>query len=95
MNDRLHWWLVTRPILGVFVKGGPIVLRPPNYYVIRHARFNLWWRDPYKLRENQNGHLAEWGTLRQAWRFSTGEIATGVLSEMGEVGYLETYEFDA
>ena len=94
MRERLHRWAICRPILGIFVKGRPIVLRPPNYHVVRHTRFNIYWRDPYKLRNNAAGHLSEWGKLSQAWRFSTVELATGVLFEMSENGIIESYPYD-
>ena len=94
MRERLRSWAICRPILGMFVKGRPIVLRPPNYYVVRHSRFAIYWRDPYGLRENYTGHLSEWGKLRQAWRFGSEELARGVLHEMSETGIIETYLFD-
>jgi len=93
MNDRLYWWLLDSPILGFFVKGRAIVLRPPNYFVVRHHRFNMYWRDPYNLRADSAGHLAQWGKLKQAWRFSTEEIAMGVLFEMSENGVIESYPY--
>ena len=94
MRERLHRWAICRPILGMFVKGRPIVLRPPNYHVVRHTRFAIYWRDPYGLRENYTGHLSEWGKLRQAWKFGSEELAMGVLAEMNETGIIETYPFD-
>lgn len=94
MRERLRQWAICRPILGMFVESRPIVLRPPNYHVVRHTRFAIYWRDPYRLRANHAGHLSEWGKLRHAWRFGSVELATGVLSEMGENGIIETYPFD-
>ena len=94
MRERLHRWAICRPILGIFVKGRPIILRPLNYHVVRHTRFAIYWRDPYGLRSNHSGHLSEWGKLGQAWRFSTAELATGVLAEMNETGIIESYPFD-
>jgi hypothetical protein len=78
----------------LFVKGRAIVLRPPNYYVVKHTRFCLYWRDPYNIKENSARHLSEWGKLRQAWRFPTEEKAKGVLAEMNESGVIETYLFN-
>jgi len=94
MRERLHRWVICRPILGIFAKSRPIVLRPPNYYVVRHTRFCRYWRDPYHLKADSGNPLSDWGKLRQAWRFGTEELATGVLSEMGENGIIETYPFD-
>ena len=94
MRERLRSWAICRPILGIFVKGRPIVLRPQNYHVVRHSRFAIYWRDPYRLRSDRIGHLSEWGKLRQAWRFGSAELATGVLAEMNETGIIETYPFD-
>lgn len=94
MRERLRTWAICRPIFGTLVKGRAIVLRPPNYYVVRHTRFNIYWRDPYRLRANATGHLSEWGKLGQAWRFSTEELAVNVLADMNENGIIETYQFD-
>ena len=94
LSERLYWWSLGRPILGMFVKDRPILLRPPNYYVVRHPRFAIYWRDPYKLRSDNTRHLSGWGKLGQAWRFSTLEIATGLLSEMNENGIIESYPYD-
>lgn len=93
MRERLRSWAICRPILGIFVKGRPIVLRPPNYHVVRHTRFAIYWRDPYGLRST-TGHLSEWGKLRQAWKFGSEELARGVLAEMNENGIIESYPFD-
>ena len=93
MRERLHWWALGRPILSCLVRDRPIHLRPRDYYVVRHTRFNIYWRDPYELRSS-TGHLSEWGKLSQAWRFSTAELATGVLAEMNENGIIESYPFD-
>jgi hypothetical protein len=94
MRERLYWWALDRPILSCLVRDRPIHLRPINYHVVRHTRFNIYWRDPYKLRSNHTGHLSEWGKLGQAWRFSTVELATRVLSEMSENGIIERYPYD-
>lgn len=94
MRERLRSWAICRPILGIFVKGRPIILRPPNYYVVKHTKFCIYWRDPYNLKENSGKHLSEWGKFRQAWKFGSEELAKGVLSEMGETGVIESYPFD-
>ena len=93
MRERLYWALLDRPILSYLVRDRPIHLRPPNYYVVRHTRFNIYWRDPYNLRST-TGHLSEWGKLDQAWRFSTKELATGLLGDMNENGIIENYPYD-
>ena len=51
----------------------------------------MYWRDPYNLRADSPGHLAQWGKLRQAWKFPSLEIATEVLFEMSENGVIESY----
>lgn len=94
MRERLYWALLDRPILSYLVRDRPIHLRPRNYYVVRHTRFAIYWRDPYRLRSDHTGHLSEWGKLRQAWRFGSAELATGVLAEMNETGIIESYPFD-
>lgn len=94
MRERLHSWAICRPILGMFVKGRPIVLRPPNYFVVRHPQFARYWRDPYCLKETSGNPLSDWGKFRQAWKFGSQEIAERVLVEMGETGVIESYPFD-
>ena len=94
MRERLRSWAICRPILGMFVKGRPILLRPKNYFVVRHPRFARYWRDPYCLKETSGNPLSEWGKFRQAWKFGSEELAKGVLSEMGETGVIESYPFD-
>lgn len=94
MRERLRSWAICRPILGMFVKGRPILLRPPNYFVVRHPRFARYWRDPYCLKETSGNPLSDWGKFRQAWKFGSQEIAERVLVEMGETGVIESYPFD-
>ena len=94
MNERLYWWALDRPVLSLFVKDRPILLRPPNYFVVRHPRFCRYWRDPYCLKETSGNPLSDWGKFRQAWKFGSQEIAERVLVEMGETGVIESYPFD-
>lgn len=94
MKERLHRWAICRPILGMFVKSRAIVLRPPNYYVVKHTKFCLYWRDPYNIKENSGRHLSEWGKLNQAWKFGSQELAETLLLENREVGIIKSIPFN-
>lgn len=95
MKERLYWACIGRPILGYLVKDRPIILRPPNYYVVKHTKFCLYWRDPYGLRENSGRHLSDWGKLSQAWKFGSQELAENLLAQNYEVGIIESIPFDS
>ena len=94
VGERLRWWALGRPLLSYVVPARLIVFPPRYYYIVRHPKFPMYWRDPYMLRPNQSRHLAQWGKVDQAWRFGSAEQATQLLAESYGKGIIETIQFD-
>ena len=71
-TERLRLWAACRPVLGLIIRGRPVLFPPTYYYLVRHPRFVLYLRRPY---DESNDPRRVWGRLEHAYRFATATVA--------------------
>lgn len=89
IRETVRLWAACRPILGVFVRGRPIVFPARYYYVIRHPRFALYLARPY---DPSGDPRRDWQRLDRAWRFVSHDAAEDIATEHS--GHVEQYRLD-
>ena len=85
--------LAVRPLVGAFVsfvRPAPPILPPVRFfYVVRHPRLAVYWRDPYGRYKRAGDPRSDWTPeLRRAYRFAERHHATAALVEAGETGHV-------